>query len=315
VLHFVIIQRTISTPHDYKIARLEFELFTRPSKFDFFRVHQKGRSTLAQTDLREHLPKSYKGTYPFRLGTTSFIYPDHYTPNVKHLGSYLDEIELLMFESVLPESLPESGEIKELARLAKDLDVTYNVHLPTDVSFGHPDEQKRLAAVDTIKKVIDLTAILSPSTCTLHLPYDRPSRDTETVAAWQRLVHESVGHLMDKGVPGRLISIETLDYPFDWVKPIIVDFDLSVCLDLGHLMIYGYDMASAFEQYADRTAVIHLHGVEDGQDHIALDRLSAKQIAAVMRILQQYTGTVSMEVFCFEHLKKSLAFLEKCWNA
>ncbi len=32
MLHFVIIQRTISTPHDYKICTLEFELFTNASK-------------------------------------------------------------------------------------------------------------------------------------------------------------------------------------------------------------------------------------------------------------------------------------------
>jgi len=270
---------------------------------------------LTENDLREYLPKSYKGAYPFRIGTTSFIYPDHYTPNVKHLGAYLDEIELLLFESVMPESLPAEGEIKELARLAKAMDITYNVHLPTDVGFGHPNKKKRCVAVDTIKKVMDLTNILSPSTCTLHLSYDRPSRDPESVADWQSLVHESVGNLIDKGVRGRSISIETLDYPFEWVKPIILDFDLSVCLDLGHLMIYGYDMESTFEQYSDRTAVIHLHGVENGQDHIALDRLSEPRMDAVMRILQQYRGTVSLEVFCFEHLKKSLAFLEKHWKA
>ena len=298
-----------------KFVRLEFELFTRPSKSDFFRVHQKGRSTLAQIDLREYLPKSYKGNYPFRLGTTSFIYPDHYAPNVKHLGPYLDEIELLMFESTMPESLPGEEEIKELARLAEDLDVTYNVHLPTDVSFGHPDKQRRRVAVDTIKKVMDLTEVLSPSTCTLHLSYDRPSRDPESVADWQRLVHESVGNLIDNGVHGPSISIETLDYPFQWVKSIIADFDLSVCLDLGHLMLYGYDMASIFDQYSDRVAVIHLHGVAGGQDHMALDRLSGDRIAAVMRILQKFRGTVSVEVFCFEYLKKSLGFLEKCWNS
>ncbi len=45
------------------------------------------------------VPKSYKGSYQFRLGTTSFIYPDHYLPNVKMLGPYLNEIELLLFES------------------------------------------------------------------------------------------------------------------------------------------------------------------------------------------------------------------------
>jgi len=49
VLHFAIIRRTISTPNDDKIcdaflSRLclagEFELFSRPSKSDFLRVHQ-----------------------------------------------------------------------------------------------------------------------------------------------------------------------------------------------------------------------------------------------------------------------------------
>lgn len=270
---------------------------------------------MAKTSLREHLPKTFKGAYPFRIGTTSFIYPDHYTPNVKNTGPYLDEIELLMFESAMPESLPAAEEIRELARLAGELDITYNVHLPTDVSFGHPDKQKRHMAVDTIKKVMDLTGILSPTTFTLHLPYDRPSREPESIDAWQSLVHESMGNLIDRGVHGRSVSIETLDYPFKWVEPVILDFDLSVCLDLGHLMIYGYDMEAAFDRYSDRTAVIHLHGVENGQDHIALDRLSRKRMDAVMRILKKYRGTVSLEVFCFEHLKKSLAFLEKHWNA
>ena len=49
VLHFVIIQRTISTSCDYKICTPflsrcflagEFELFTRPAKSDFLQIHQ-----------------------------------------------------------------------------------------------------------------------------------------------------------------------------------------------------------------------------------------------------------------------------------
>jgi hypothetical protein len=35
----------------------------------------------------------------FRLGTTSFIVPDHIIPNVMKLGYFFDEIELLVFES------------------------------------------------------------------------------------------------------------------------------------------------------------------------------------------------------------------------
>jgi hypothetical protein len=43
------------------------------------------------------LNKSYKGLFPFNIGTTSFIYPDDYVPNVKMLGPYLGNIELLLF--------------------------------------------------------------------------------------------------------------------------------------------------------------------------------------------------------------------------
>jgi hypothetical protein len=80
------------------------------------------------------LPKSYKGLYPFKLGTTSYIYPDGYTQNVKMLAPYVDEIELLLFESA-PDSLPSNHEIKKLLLLSNEFDLTYNVHLPTDISL------------------------------------------------------------------------------------------------------------------------------------------------------------------------------------
>ena len=96
------------------------------------------------------LEKSYKNHYPFRLGTTSFIYPESYIPNVKMLGPYLDEIELLFMES---NSLPSKDQINELALLAKEYELTYNIHLPTDISIGASDSSIRLHAVETVKRV------------------------------------------------------------------------------------------------------------------------------------------------------------------
>ena len=81
-------------------------------------------------------PRSVKGCYPFRLGTTSFIYPDHYVPNVQMLGPYFDEVELLMFESRWPDSLPTGETIDALARISAETDLGYNIHLPTDVSLA-----------------------------------------------------------------------------------------------------------------------------------------------------------------------------------
>ena len=86
------------------------------------------------------LPKSYKNAYPFRVSAPSFIYPDDYIPNVQMLGPFLDEIELLCFESH-KFSLPTQETIREMGFLAKEFKFTYNVHLPTDIDLGSPERK------------------------------------------------------------------------------------------------------------------------------------------------------------------------------
>ncbi|MBW1821968.1 MAG: sugar phosphate isomerase/epimerase, partial [Deltaproteobacteria bacterium] len=212
------------------------------------------------------LPKSYKGTYPFKLGTTSFIYQDRYVPNVKMLGPYLDEIELLLFESK-PGCLPKQNEIDELSILSKEFEITYNIHLPTDISFGNRDPSVRQHAVETILRVFDLTSPLSPSTCTLHLSYDESSREMDKVKRWQELTYETIKQLINFGVKAEEISVETLDYPFKWVEEIVPDFKFTICMDIGHLIVYSVDINKFYNAYCDNISIIHLHGVENGHDH------------------------------------------------
>jgi sugar phosphate isomerase/epimerase len=259
------------------------------------------------------LPKSYKGAFPFKIGSTSFIYPDGYAQNVKMLAPYLDEIELLIFESA-SDSLLSNHEIKELLLLSNEFDLTYNVHLPIDISLSSLDISSRHTAMETIKQVMELTAPLSPSTCTLHLPYDESGFENESVKRWQERLYNSIEQLVATGINGELISIETLAYPLDWVEKIITTYNLSVCIDLGHLMVNQFDMEAVFNKYCKRTSIVHLHGVENHKDHLALDKLSPKQMDNVMRILKRFSGTVSLEVFTYDHLKTSLKYLEKCWH-
>jgi len=80
---------------------------------------------------------------PFKLGTTSFIFPDHIIPNVKKLGPFFDEIELLIFESQPAFVLPSKDEIKELLYLSQKHDLTYNIHLPIDVSLTCESLEKK----------------------------------------------------------------------------------------------------------------------------------------------------------------------------
>ncbi|MBW2099914.1 MAG: sugar phosphate isomerase/epimerase [Deltaproteobacteria bacterium] len=259
------------------------------------------------------LPKSYKNTYPFKLAAPSFIYPDNYIPNIKMLGPCLDEIELLIFESA-KESLPSEDEIRHFALLAKEFDLTYNVHLPLDIFLGDQYPSIRHQAVESIKHVFDLTAPLSPSTLTLHLSYDEASNDQQSVAKWQERVHQSMQKLLATGINSRSISIETLMYPFEWADPIINDLDLSVCIDIGHLILQKADVEKTFNAYLEKTSILHLHGADEGRDHMALDKLPTQHLAFVMEILQKFTGVVSLEVFSYRDLIPSLKFFEKCWQ-
>jgi sugar phosphate isomerase/epimerase len=257
------------------------------------------------------LAKSYKGIFPFKLGTTSFIYPDHYIPNVKMLGPYMDEIELLLFESLPTDALPSEAVIEELSRLAREYDLTYNIHLPTDVSISDAQPEKQQDAVNTVLSVIDRVSPLCPTAYLLHIPYSQQSFDPDTVKSWQSCVFKNLEKILTGGIAAKSIAVETLDYRFDLLDDILAELNLSVCLDIGHLIAHEYDLNALFHKYCDITTIIHLHGVKNGRDHLALDKLPVKFREPVLAILKRYTGSVSLEVFAFDDLKFSLEFLEK----
>jgi sugar phosphate isomerase/epimerase len=134
------------------------------------------------------------------------------------------------------------------------------------------------------------------------------------VSLWQERIYQGFEQLSASGIGGKLLSIENLTYPVEWIGVFIKDFNLSVCIDLGHLIMHGFDIKAVFNKYSEQTSIIHLHGVENGQDHRSLDRLSKKEMDHVMDILTGFMGIVSLEVFSFKDLDPSLNFLEQCWQ-
>ncbi len=271
------------------------------------------------------LPVSYKGAYPFRLGTTSFIYPDHYLPNVRMLGPYVDEVELLMFESRWPDSLPDGETLAALADLGAEMDLGYNIHLPADVSLADPDPEGRQRAVSVMAQFISATAVLSPSGYALHLPFEGYAMDAGGIEQWQAAAAEGIAALLDAGAPAELLAVENLEYPFEWAAPLVEEFDLAVCMDMGHLILFGVDPAAFFRKWEPRVRLVHLHGVRSlegllpgdgtGQDHVGLDQMAVEYFPPVMEVLQRFRGGLSIEVFAYRHLVPSLQVLAAQWRA
>ena len=266
------------------------------------------------SDKYPHLPKSYKGFYPFKLSTTSFIYPDNYIPNVKMLGPFVDEIELLLFESNDIESLFSASVVDELQHLARDLNLTYNIHLPTDIAISAHDDRQQQDAVETFKHVIQRLVPLEPSVFCLHVPYNESDYQSTKVNQWRDRVRSNMECLLSNGTDASVISIETLDYPLELIEDIIADLNFSVCLDVGHLMLHGNDIDDIFNRFSSKISIIHLHGVDSNRDHLSLDHLPERYIYPIIEILNRFTGIVSLEVFSYDHLKPSLHVLETWWN-
>ncbi|MCJ8500770.1 cobamide remodeling phosphodiesterase CbiR [Desulfatitalea alkaliphila] len=257
------------------------------------------------------LPLAYKDRFSFRLSAPSFIYPADYATNARRLAPFIDEIELLLFESD-PNALPSAAEIEQLAAIGNETGVTYNVHLPIDADMTVTDAVTRRTAGDRLATVIERVRPLRPTTHTVHLnrhPLDN-RRPQDPLAVWQADVTALMKGLMERtGLAPRALSVETLDYPPEWFAPVCEALDLAVCIDLGHLLRYGFDPQTVWRRFDGRITIVHLHGVHDGRDHLGLDALPAPQLMELARLLRRFEGTVSLEVFAFERLKVSLELL------
>ena len=247
--------------------------------------------------------RSVKGAYPFRTAATSFVYPADYLPNVRRLAPYFDEIELLFYEA---QGLPPRAVITELAAIRAAEAVGFNVHLPLDVSISDREPLRRAQAVDALCRACEHAAPLHPSTFTLHIPGPGPAG----WEAWHERVRPGVARLAAAVADPARISVETLDYPLEQADDLLAEYGLSVCMDVGHLVLGGRDLAAFAARFAGRIAVIHLHAAgETGDDHLPPDRLPAFAAAQVCRLLSAYRGLVALEVFSIGRLAASVEWL------
>jgi sugar phosphate isomerase/epimerase len=256
------------------------------------------------------LPQSWKHRYPFRLGTTSFIYPAGYRENVIRLGPYLDEIELLMFESQ-PASRPTETLVHGLERLSHSHAVTYNVHLPTDLNLTHPDPSVRSPAYRILQAFVTTLTPLDPTVYVLHLPPPEKIQSRGDLLSWQRVAAETLNHILEIDLPPRRLALENLFFPFEWLTPLVERFDLGVCLDTGHLALQDGNLERFLTVHGNRIVITHLHGLHAGRDHGSLGDLPPIYRRLLTDWLRGFEGSVSLEVFGFEALRASLSCLDR----
>ncbi len=243
-----------------------------------------------------------KPQLPFRLGSTSYVYPADILPNVRKLAPLVDDVELVLFEVDSQNNLPAPAVITELADLAAAHDLTYTVHLPLDLRLAEADSGRRHPSIDKARRVVGCTQELDPWAYVVHLDGADIISDggPRARARWQSQAARSLELIAKAGADLQRLAVENLEaYAPDAFLPVVKELGISLCIDLGHFVKVGLDPLPYLEANITQTRVVHLHGCESGRDHQGLAQLPEGLLAAILNALlsEGYEGVLTLEVF------------------
>jgi sugar phosphate isomerase/epimerase len=205
-----------------------------------------------------------------------------------------------------------SESIEKLAALKAD-GLAYTLHLPLwSVEPSTPLTPVRKGSVEAVVQTLLATRPIEPEVYVLHATgalaaefYNMKISEMARMLIlrqFQNGARESIKSLLEQtGLPSRKLAIETIEFPLDLTLELAEEFDLSVCLDTGHVLAGfpgWFDFFEVVEKLLPRLAEVHLHdcrkmpqGVRGyGEDHKPLghgdlelgrflDRLSAANFA------------------------------------
>lgn len=186
--------------------------------------------------------------------------------------------------------------VERLAQVGAELGIGYTVHLPLwSVEPSTPLTPVRLGSLRSAVDVIRATAPLAPEVYVFHatgaLAAEFYRMRLPELARGLLLRQFQAGALAslraileETGLPSRKLAVETVEFPFELTIELAQALDLSLCLDVGHVLS-GFsgpvDLFDALEICLPRLAEIHLHDsprwqpgspIVYGVDHQALGR-------------------------------------------
>ena len=232
---------------------------------------------------------------PYRLGSTSYVWPAGLAANAHRLGPLVDDVELVLFQVDGHSNLPGRRTVTALRDLARQHDLTYSVHLPLDLALAEPDS---LRMAET---VLDRTRDLPPSAVVLTLDgravEGAPGK--QVLSRWRDQARRALERVVAlAGDVGR-VCVENLEnYPPEHFLPLVDETGVALCVDVGHLWLVGRDPLPFLAEHLGRTRVVHLHGI-GSRDHQSLRHQDVAQVTAVLALLddRNYDGVLTLEVF------------------
>lgn len=243
-----------------------------------------------------NLPQHFISRFetPFRVGSTSYVYPDDILPNVEQLAAKgdVDDIELILFEvDDGPNNLPDAASVQKLSDIAAQYGLTYTVHLPLDLQLATEGDSQHRSLIKA-ERVIKTTLPLDPFAYVFHL-------DGKSVAepGWVARAVRALEIVIDWVGQPEVLAVENLEsWEPSYLDPVLAALPIGRTTDIGHLWKSGRDPLTVLDDWLPRTRVIHIHGLAE-RDHKSLALISPEQLDPVMKKLMDFRGVLTLEVF------------------
>jgi sugar phosphate isomerase/epimerase len=176
------------------------------------------------------------------------------------LGMFLPQV----FE---PPSVEKLGKLKAGG-------LTYTVHLPLwSVEPSTPLAPVRSGSVEALIKTVRETLPLEPEVYVLHATgalaaefYNMKISEMARgliLGQFQNGARQSIRTLLaETGLPSRRLAVETIEFPLDLTLELAEELDLSICLDVGHVLAGfpgWFDLDEVLAKTLPRLAEVHLH--------------------------------------------------------
>lgn len=262
--------------------------------------------------------------YPFYLGATSLTKPMNPALDNIHLNL---EMGMTTTEVTLeyPRELPVSQELKDgMKRFQSEKGVDFTIHLPLSLKMTDVNPLMRDASLQTLEQIFNEMEELNPKAYVLHVtpffktggtPLGRPF-EVQLHEERMEAAYDSLSRLTNLIEP-RKIAVENLFHNLTFHEELVKEFDYSVCMDVGHLILNQADPYLFYHKHRDRIKVIHLHDVVNGRDHQQLGEPGSKlDLAALFQLFKkyQYQETIILEQFKVEHLQQSQEAIARVWE-
>jgi len=246
--------------------------------------------------------------FPFKLSAPSYLYPGGYIENITRTMETVDDIQLLLFDSVADDPLFQAETLSTLHYLQQGAGITYSVHMPTAPKVFDAFETRVAGSLS----IIETLSRLDISSFTFH--YDLPEQ-----TVWEELSPEAIQAIdhtyidffsaIRRQFPGIDISLENTATPLSALDNVVTRCRISYCADIGHLIIQQRDI-DEIRPRLPRASIVHFHGVHT-VNGAPRDHQPIQYHRAIFQTLEDFHGVLTIENYHPTLFHRSRAQLER----